>query len=421
MCWNTNVPLRFHYCWVILAVGTLSVFGVLGLGRFGYTSVLPAMQSGLDMSNTQAGFLATANLAGYLLLSAVGGALATRYGPRKVVSAGLAVAGAGMALTGLAGGFPSAAAWRMLTGIGSGAGNVTVMGMLSAWFAARRRGMATGVAVSGSSVALIFIGPLVPRILASSGEGGWRMCWFIFGGITLAVAVTAILLLRDKPSDMGLQPYGANTAARPASPPAEGLQWRRVYRAAPIWHLGMVYVAFGFSYIIYMTFFTKRLVTEGGYTPAGAGKLFMLVGWLSLFCGLLWGMVSDVIGRRRTLVMVYLLQAAAFFLFALQPTPLRCTLSAVAFGLTAWSIPAIMAAACGDFLGPRLAPAALGFITLFFGVGQAAGPGIAGAMADAFGSFAPAFLLAGGAALLGAAGSTTLHLAIKIKLPSNTD
>lgn len=48
-------------------------------------------------------------------------------------------------------------------------------------------------------------------------------------------------------------------------------------------------------------------------------------------------------------------------------------------------------AACGDILGPKLAPAALGFITLFLGIGQAIGPYAAGAIADAEGSFAPVF------------------------------
>ena len=68
-----------------------------------------------------------------------------------------------------------------------------------------------------------------------------------------------------------------------------------------------------------------------------------------------------------------------------------------------------MAALCGDLLGPRLAPAALGFITLFFGIGQALAPGVAGALADRYGSFAPAFLLASGVALLGAVLSLPLR------------
>jgi MFS family permease len=56
-----------------------------------------------------------------------------------------------------------------------------------------------------------------------------------------------------------------------------------------------------------------------------------------------------------------------------------------------------------------MAPAALGFITLFFGIGQAVGPSVAGAIADRTGSFAPAFLLAGAVALAGAVGSWVLR------------
>ena len=77
-------------------------------------------------------------------------------------------------------------------------------------------------------------------------------------------------------------------------------------------------------------------------------------------------------------------------------------LSAVFFGLTAWSIPTIMAATAGDYVGPRLAPAGLGFITLFFGIGQALGPGIGGYLADITKSFQGPFLLAVGVSILGA-------------------
>jgi sugar phosphate permease len=409
-----------HYGWVVLALATLVVFGSLGLARFGYTMVLPSMQDGLGMDNTQTGVLATANLVGYLALAVIGGAAAARYGPRSVIAAGLALAGAAMLLTGLANGFYAAAAWRALTGIGSGASNVPVMALLASWFATRRRGLAAGIAVSGSSLALIFVGAVVPRVLDAYGDDGWRMCWYIFGGVTLLLAVGGFFLLRNRPSELGLKPLSANSEDPVAVPGVESLQWGRVYRSAAVWHLGLVYVAFGFSYIIYMTFFTKHLIAEGGYTEDAAGSLFMTMGWVSLVCGLLWGAVSDVIGRRRALIIVYLIHAVAFSLFALWPEPAGFTISAVLFGLSAWSIPAIMAAACGDVLGPRLAPAALGLITLLFGIGQAIAPSIAGAIADATGSFFAAFLLASGVALLGALGAYMLRPASTVPIGDAT-
>ena len=109
------------YQWVILVVATLVVFASLGLARFGYSVVLPAMQKGLFMDNTQAGVLASVNLAGYLVMSALGGALAARFGPRLVIAVGLSVVGLGMILTGMAATVFSAGVYRTLTGIGSGA------------------------------------------------------------------------------------------------------------------------------------------------------------------------------------------------------------------------------------------------------------------------------------------------------------
>jgi len=406
----TEPRRRIHHGWIVLIMGTLVVFAALGLARFGYSMVLPAMQEGLALDNTQAGGLATANLIGYLLLSAIGGALASRFGPRVVIAAGLCLAGGSMLLTGTVASFIGAAFWRALTGIGSGASNVPVMGLMAAWFSARRRGLASGVAVAGSSLALIALGPTVPRVLGAYAEGGWRVCWWGFGAITLLLAALAYLLLRNSPEDVGLQPVGCMEDA-PAQRPAatSRLNWGAVYSSAPVWHLGLVYVAFGFSYIIYLTFFVKFLEAEADYTRAEAGNLFMLMGWFSLLCGVIWGHVSDVIGRKGALVIVYLIQAAAFALFGLAHGSVGLTVSAILFGLTAWSIPAIMAAACGDVVGPKLAPAALGFVTLFFGVGQAAGPVVAGAIADAAESLQPAMLLAASVAVAGAIGAGLLR------------
>lgn len=400
---------RFHYAWVVLTVGTLITFGALGLARFGYSLLLPAMQTGLGLSNTGAGGLATANLTGYLALSLIGGALAARFGPRLVASLGLACAGVGMFFTGLANTLGVAMLFRAITGLGSGASNVPIMGLMSAWFSPRKRGLASGIAVAGSSLGLIIAGPLVPRVLEAFPEDGWRLSWYLFGGMALLLALLGAVTLRDDPSEVGLSPFGeSRTGFSQAGGANKALQWGQVYGSFAVWHLGAVYAAFGFSYIIYMTFFVRYLVGELGYTRTAAGDLFMLMGWFSLACGLIWGGLSDRIGRRAALIIVYLIHALAYSLFVLWPATPGVTLSAVLFGLSAWSIPAIMAAVCGDVVGSRLAPAALGFVTLFFGIGQALGPSAAGALADARGSFKEALLLAAGTSLLGAAGAWLL-------------
>ena len=89
--------------------------------------------------------------------------------------------------------------------------------------------------------------------------------------------------------------------------------------------------------------------------------------------------------------MAYLVLGFSYIIYALLKFEAGFYLSAILFGLSAWSIPTIMAATAGDLVGPRLAPAALGFVTL----GQSIGPALGGYLADASGSFMLPFLVAG--------------------------
>lgn len=383
---------------VVLVIVVLVTFSSLGLARFGYSVVLPSMQRDLGLTNTQTGALATANLIGYLAVAVISGALAAHFGARRVITVGLAMAGVGMLLSGMLSSVAGLAVSRAITGCGSAAGNVPAISLLAMWFGARNRGRAAGVGVTGSSFALILLGPLVPKVLARFPENGWRVCWMGFGVVTLLIAVGAGLLLRDRSSGSPEEGEHAPVASSPPDRP----RLLDVYRSAHVWHLGAVYAAFGFSYIIYLTFFFRHLTGALSYTREVAGTLFMVLGWASLFCGVLWGALSDHIGRRRSLMLVCTLHAVAFGLFGVTRSHSALMVSAILFGLSAWSVPAIMAATCGDVMGARLAPAALGFVTLFLGIGQALGPTIAGMLADATNSFTPAFLLAAVIALLGA-------------------
>jgi MFS family permease len=118
--------------------------------------------------------------------------------------------------------------------------------------------------------------------------------------------------------------------------------------------------------------------------------------------------VSDRWGRRAGLLCVFFLQGVSFLSFGLSREIAAIYFSAALFAITAWSVPALMAALSGDVFGARLAPAALGLMTIVFGIGQAIGPYLAGAIADATQSFSFAFVIAGVVALIGAGGSLLL-------------
>jgi nitrate/nitrite transporter NarK len=69
---------------------------------------------------------------------------------------------------------------------------------------------------------------------------------------------------------------------------------------------------FGFSYVIYINFFATFLVREMGWTHSEAGRLFTFLGFLSIFCGLLWGGISDVIGRKGGATLAYVALAISY-------------------------------------------------------------------------------------------------------------
>ena len=396
-----------HYAWTIVLLGHLNIFCALGLGRFSYAMILPGMKAGLGLSYAETGWLATGNFIGYLVASLIAGLSASRWPPRRLLPLALVALAASLAATAAAGGFTSAFAARAVTGLASGAVYIPAMSLPNLWFAPQRRGMAAGIQAGGSGLGLIASGIAVPLILAGAGPEGWRHAWLFLAGLVVLVWGFTIGWLRDRPEEIGALPLGATQAPAPAPPGRP--PWGEVFSSRPLWALGGIFACFGLSYVVYVTFFAAHLARAGNLSAETAGRLWGLVGALSLVSGLLWGTVADRIGKVSGLAIVFTLHATAFAVFALARAMPAFVASAVLFGLSAWSIPAIMAAAVPDYVGTRLAPAGLGFITIIFGLGQAAGPPIAGRLADWTGSFAFAYLLASGVALLGCTAALALR------------
>ena len=396
---------KLHYGWIVIFMGLVTTVAAHGFGRMAYTILLPAMKDGLHFDYTQLGLLGTGNFIGYLSMAIIGGFLAARFGTRTVIAVALFLMGVTMILTGLAESFGFAFAMRLFTGLGNGAAFVPAMALGSAWFAVKKRGFATGIVSGGIGLGTFLSGIIVPFILTSYGTNGWRYSWYILGTCVLVVAGMAFIFLRNQPAEKGLLLVGQeeNNNIQQSSSPSNvsSLEWDKVYKMKALWYLGIVYFFYGLSYIIYMVFFAAYLVKEMGYTQAWAGGLWATVGGLSIFCGVIWGGISDRIGRGKGAALAYLVLGVSYIVYALLKSEVGFYLSAILFGLTAWSIPTIMAAASGDFVGPRLAPAALGFITLFFGIGQSIGPVLGGYLADVSHSFSLPFLIAGGISFVG--------------------
>lgn len=412
---------RFHYGWVVIFSGMLATIGAHGFGRMSYTLILPEMRAGLGLTYAQAGFLATGNFIGYLIFGFCGGMLAVRYGSRAVISFSLLLMGIAILLTGMVESLETALLMRFLTGLGNGGAYVVAMALGSTWFAKRHSGFATGIVSGGIGAGTLISGLIVPGILISYGDPGWRYAWFYLGWLVLVIGLLCFIFLRNRPADLGLQTVGSpqagaggTTAAAVSPTPAPAgrrplnLQWQLVYKVKAVWYLGFVYFMYGFSYVIYMTFFKAFLSDEMGLSALQAGSMWALVGGLSIFCGVIWGGISDILGRKGGAALAYLALALSYLIFALFHTVPAFYVSVVLFGLSAWSVPTIMAAAAGDYVGPLYAPAGVGFITLFFGLGQALGPWLGGHLADLTGTFIHSFILAACVSLVGMATSLLL-------------
>lgn len=399
-----------HYAWIIALTGTLVLILSHGFGRMSYSVILGNMQEGLSLSYTQIGLIGTGNFIGYLCLAVIGGFLAARFGVRKVLFIALLVMGVSLFLTGLSDSFLFAFFMRLITGLGNGGSYVPMMALPAAWFAARKRGLATGVVTLGTGIGLSITGLILPHFIGLYGQDGWRYAWYLLGIIVFVGAFACYALLRDHPAEKGLTMYGGSEP-QPVTTKKFTLftAWKDVVGEREIWKLGCVYFMYGFSYIIYLTFIIAYLTREIGLTPKAGGEIFAILGFFAIFCGVIWGGISDIIGRRYATMFAYLVLALANVLLVVWKTPFGFHVSAILFGLTAFSVPVIMAAAAGDAVGGRLAPAALGFITLFFGVGQAIGPAVAGWLKDTTGTFSYAFVLSLCVALLGSLGSLMLR------------
>jgi MFS family permease len=387
----TTVPtLPFHYGWVIVAVGFLIIFACIGLARYAYTMLLPSMQFGLGLSYDRMGFISTGNFCGYLLSVILAPRLIRRFGPRIVICAGLAPITLALLAMGRSNGFIAPFALYLLVGMGTGFANIPTMVLINHWFHSDRRGTAAGLMIAGNGAAIMLAGFLVPYLNRVFGADGWRAGWLLLGAVALVVGILAAWLVRNHPADVGLEPLGRSL---PLSP-EQLIPHERRGDGALLVRLGMLYLAFGATFMVYGTFIVATMVREYGFSEAKAGLYWSWAGFFSFFSGVLFGALSDRIGRRYGLALVFGVQSAAYLLAGFKPGSGGLMISIFLYGLAVFAIPAIMAAAVGDYLGPSRAAGAFATITIFFAAGQTIGPALAGMIARTTGAFTGAYLLA---------------------------
>ncbi len=387
-----------HPAYTTVLLGMATVWMVNGFSRFVYTLILNEMRDSFRLTFAQAGALSTANLLGYMIGSIIGGQMVTRVGLSRLVGGSLLVMGVATMSTGLAPGYGTAWLLRLIAGVAGAMAMVPMLASTSRWFHHRYRGAAAGLMVGGSGIGIVLAGLVAPLLLSAYGAGGWRAVWVFLGAGGVLLGVVAGRLLIDAPEDAGLLAIGSPGQT---SLGEEGVAGRPGARRAAIL-LGLIYGLWGAAYLVFTTFFAAHLAEQTMLSDVTIGRLWMLVGVVSTVSGVVWGALSDRLDRGAVISTVLVVQALSYLVFGYSASLPGALVSCILFGITAWSIPGLITAGCGDYAGEASAPSVLGVLMVYLGVGQMIGPWAGGYVRDLTDSFTAALIMALAFSLLGA-------------------
>ena len=345
-----------------------------GFVQFGYSLTLPSMEETLHLSHTDAGLLITITAAIRMGGALASGTLAPRYGSRSMIVAGAVAVAISMVLLGFARSYGMALGSAVLMGVGGGVTLTPMMGLLSAWFRMRDRGLAAGLAASGGSIAFIMAGVVVPILTGANWDDGWRHSWQLFGGVVLVVAVVSLLFVRERP-DEPIETELHSGPARSAWP-------IEAFKHPAVWLITLVAFTSGWAQNLFTTFFGLYLTQENGISLATVGQLVILIGSLSIGSGVLWGWMSDKLGRGQAFAYSFMVQGGAFVLLAIAPGFVSFLVASTLMGVTLRATYTICAASSGDYVPVRFSAAAFAVMSVGAGLGSTISPTIGGVVAD---------------------------------------
>lgn len=355
-----------------------------GFARFAYGLILPAMQTDLGWTYTQAGWINTANSLGYLIGAVLTLPLIARVPQQRLFALGFAACALTLVASGLTRDFWWLSLWRVLSGV-FGAPVFITAGALAASLSPDPRRSATAIALTfgGGGLALVISGAVLPGWFAAQGATAWPLAWIGLGAVSLVML-----------------PFGLRTAQRVGAVPPP--QTRAPLPIRPLAPVTVAYFLFATGYIVYLTFLVAWMAAQGA-SPVLISVTWVIVGFGTIVSSLLW---RGIIGRARAggaVAATLLCIALGTTIPVIWPTPAGLIGSAVVFGLSVFMCPTAVTSVMRSVLPPDLRGRGMAVLTIVFASGQCIGPVAAGAIGDAFGSIAPGLLAAAVILLVGAA------------------
>jgi predicted MFS family arabinose efflux permease len=342
----------------------------IGLARFGYSALIPALVEAGWLGAGAAAYLGAANLAGYLLGALAGRRLAAGLGTTTTLRVMLLTA----ALTFVVGA-PDPPAWllglaRLLSGVSGGVLMVLGPPVVLAVAPSACRGLIGGVMLAGVGLGIVASGPLVAWLQPA----GPAVTWLAFAALSLALAIAAWPLWPEVGAVPGAVPGGRlrPTRATLALLAAYGLN-----------AVGLV------PHIVFLVDYAAR---GRGLGIAVAGALWSLYGLGAVVGPVLAGLAADRFGYRRAQLSGFALQILGVAL-ALAPGLPALAASALLMGAFTPGVVPLVLGRVGEIAGPALQPLVWRWATVLFALGQAAGAYALTPVFAAFG-YRPLFLVA---------------------------
>ncbi|MET7999590.1 YbfB/YjiJ family MFS transporter [Nonomuraea glycinis] len=361
----TRAPLLERAVWQagLLALGTASA---LGLARFAYGLLLPAMREDLRWTLAEAGTMSTANGLGYLLGALVTAAIVRRWGTAAAFRIGMVLTAVSLAATAASDAYLPLLTARAAAGA-AGAVVFIVGGVIASRVAAHAASsVPITVYFAGTGLGIIVSGVSIPAL-----GNHWRLAWI---GLATAAALAAAASWGAARGGAGSEGVGSTGGGARADVAGQA-------RVRPLLGAALAYLLFAAGYITYITFLSAYLADQ--HAPLGQVVLtWTVLGLAVVAAPALWSRPTAEWPATRALATLLALLAGGAALALVAPAPPVILASAIIYGATFMGVPAAITALIKSNVPPADWTATLAAFTTVFAAGQTAGPWIAGVVAD---------------------------------------
>ena len=408
-----------HYAWIVAAITfcvMLTTSAALGLpGAF-----LKPLTAEMGWSTDQVSSILAFRFALFGLMAPFSALLMDRFGVRNVVCAALALISGGMALATVSTQlWQLFLAWGLMLGVGSGLTALVLAALVdNRWFTARR-GLVIGLLTASSATGQLAFLPVAAWLIEHMG---WRVAVLPVLAACATLAVVVLGLMRNRPSDVGLAPFGEVPATASAAPaPAAPMSWagpfavlRDAARTQTFWILAGTFFICGLSTNGLIQTHFIALCADFGMSAVPAASALAMMGAFDFVGTILSGWLSDRYDSRKLLFWYYALRGLSlFWLPHSEFTLYGLSIFAMFYGLD-WiaTVPPTIKLA-GSTFGRERAPMVFGWIFAAHQIGAATAAFGAGLSRTLWLTYSPALYVAGSACLVAA----LLALMVRRKSP----